>query len=242
MAPEVVLSYEENGYSSKCDIWSMGICAIEMAEKSPPLFNLHPMNALLRIRRSEPPNLKYPSKWPPEFQDFISNCLKRVPDERPTAKQLITHSFITQRPESDDKQLIINMLKSIGIEALNSDTPIVSSSAQISTKQTVPTLSSSKLDTKQIPIKHVSLAETETSFKFPYTKTHKHDGVRRIITDRNVLNSSYFSSFDTPISDSLEYNKVFFHIHYLVCSSLYHQNFFKFLSPLTIFTFPNCLK
>ena len=33
----------KGGYDFKCDIWAVGITAIEFAELQPPMFDLHPM-------------------------------------------------------------------------------------------------------------------------------------------------------------------------------------------------------
>ena len=43
MAPEVAAVERKGGYDSKCDIWAVGITAIELAETQPPMFELHPM-------------------------------------------------------------------------------------------------------------------------------------------------------------------------------------------------------
>lgn len=46
MAPEILI---QNHYDSKCDIWSIGISAIEMATGNVPYQHLSPMSALLSI-------------------------------------------------------------------------------------------------------------------------------------------------------------------------------------------------
>lgn len=43
MAPEVAAVEKKGGYNQLCDIWALGITAIELAELQPPLFDLHPM-------------------------------------------------------------------------------------------------------------------------------------------------------------------------------------------------------
>ncbi|KXS17782.1 kinase-like protein [Gonapodya prolifera JEL478] len=89
MAPEVITS-EQNGsdYDFKADIWSLGIAAIEMAECSPPMFDMHPMRVLFMIPKSEPPQLK-DAKWSSEFRDFLRVCLNKTPGSRPTADELL---------------------------------------------------------------------------------------------------------------------------------------------------------
>lgn len=43
MAPEVAAVERKGGYNQLCDIWAVGITAIELAELQPPMFDLHPM-------------------------------------------------------------------------------------------------------------------------------------------------------------------------------------------------------
>ena len=43
MAPEVAAVEGKGGYNQQCDVWAVGITAIEFAELQPPMFDLHPM-------------------------------------------------------------------------------------------------------------------------------------------------------------------------------------------------------
>lgn len=45
MAPEVACVERRGGYGVQCDVWAVGITAIELAECQPPSFDLHPMQA-----------------------------------------------------------------------------------------------------------------------------------------------------------------------------------------------------
>lgn len=53
------------------------------------------MQALFRIGRGEPPHV--PDSLSRDARDFILQCLKVDPDERPSAAQLLNHTFV-QRP------------------------------------------------------------------------------------------------------------------------------------------------
>ena len=53
MAPEIL----ENTYDYKCDIWSIGISAIEMAQGEPPYVKLTPYDAFMSIHNNPPPEL-----------------------------------------------------------------------------------------------------------------------------------------------------------------------------------------
>ncbi|OWZ14737.1 Protein kinase [Phytophthora megakarya] len=91
MAPEVI---QEAQYDCKADLWSLGITALELAEGEPPLAHMHPMRAIFLIPNRAPPELREPNKYSTEFRDFIAVCLKKDPQERTSAEDLLHHPFI----------------------------------------------------------------------------------------------------------------------------------------------------
>ncbi|XP_060096570.1 serine/threonine-protein kinase 10 [Heteronotia binoei] len=98
MAPEVVMceTMKDTPYDYKADIWSLGITLIEMAQIEPPHHELNPMRVLLKIAKSDPPTLSYPSKWSLEFNDFLKTALDKNPETRLSAAQLLEHPFISK--------------------------------------------------------------------------------------------------------------------------------------------------
>uniref|UniRef100_A0A8C6LE69 non-specific serine/threonine protein kinase n=1 Tax=Nothobranchius furzeri TaxID=105023 RepID=A0A8C6LE69_NOTFU len=104
MAPEVI---QEIGYNCVADIWSLGITGIEMAEGKPPYADIHPMRAIFMIPTNPPPTFRSPDLWSANFQDFISQCLVKNPENRATATQLLQHPFIkSAKPNSILRALI----------------------------------------------------------------------------------------------------------------------------------------
>lgn len=91
MAPEVARG-EDQGYPS--DVWAVGCTIIEMATGGAPWPSVgNAVAALYRIGFSE----ELP--WIPSFlsdqaRDFLSKCLRRDPEERWTAGQLLKHPFV----------------------------------------------------------------------------------------------------------------------------------------------------
>lgn len=119
MAPEVI---QEIGYDCAADIWSLGITALEMAEGRPPYGDIHPMRAIFMIPTRDPPTFKDPSRWSPEFVDFVSKCLVKDPEKRATAKQLLQHDFLVTKSKGNSSLIeLIAEAKEIQEQSGNRD-------------------------------------------------------------------------------------------------------------------------
>ncbi|XP_011480565.1 mitogen-activated protein kinase kinase kinase kinase 5 isoform X1 [Oryzias latipes] len=107
MAPEVAAVEIKGGYNELCDIWSVGITAIELAELQPPLFDVHPLRVLFLMSKSgyQPPKLKDKSRWSSTFYNFVKAMLVRNPKKRPSASKLLSHMFLTQQGLSQEVTL-----------------------------------------------------------------------------------------------------------------------------------------
>ncbi|XP_028274569.1 mitogen-activated protein kinase kinase kinase kinase 5 [Parambassis ranga] len=111
MAPEVAAVEIKGGYNELCDIWSVGITAIELAELQPPMFDVHPLRVLFLMSKSgyQPPKLKDKSKWSSTFYNFVKAMLVRNPKKRPSAAKMLSHMFLTQ--QSLSQELTLDLLE-----------------------------------------------------------------------------------------------------------------------------------
>uniref|UniRef100_H3D7Z8 non-specific serine/threonine protein kinase n=1 Tax=Tetraodon nigroviridis TaxID=99883 RepID=H3D7Z8_TETNG len=122
MAPEVIACEQQlDSYDARCDVWSLGITAIELGDGDPPLADLHPMRALFKIPRDRnpPPTLHQPELWSDAFNDFICRCLIKDFELRPNVLDLLQHSFIRQSAGRENvlqKQLVelIHLSQQVG--------------------------------------------------------------------------------------------------------------------------------
>mmetsp|Transcript_23160 Transcript_23160/g.33953 ORF Transcript_23160/g.33953 Transcript_23160/m.33953 type:complete len:685 (+) Transcript_23160:159-2213(+) len=93
MSPEKIMN---SSYSFPSDIWSLGITLITVIEGKHP-YALHGSNYWDLVRYvcdEDSPNVG--PRFSTELRDFISLCLQKDPTDRPTIRQLLRHSFVTQ--------------------------------------------------------------------------------------------------------------------------------------------------
>ncbi|KAL1494679.1 hypothetical protein ABEB36_010244 [Hypothenemus hampei] len=105
MAPEVVTAHnrdpEKGFYDNRCDVWSIGITSIELAEGKAPFEDMHPSRILFQIVKNPPPKLEKISNWSESFHDFISECLVKYFEHRPYIMEIIEHPFLNEIPENN---------------------------------------------------------------------------------------------------------------------------------------------
>jgi serine/threonine protein kinase len=94
MAPEVLNRARSD--SSKADIWSFGVTVIEMLLGYTPHSDLAPMRAFLSIAKegipSLPPALE---RYSEHLRDFVRQCTTFEAEKRPSAKELLSHPFLS---------------------------------------------------------------------------------------------------------------------------------------------------
>jgi serine/threonine-protein kinase 24/25/MST4 len=106
MAPEVIRGTSK-GYDNKCDVWSMGIMALELANGNPPRSNIDPKRAIFLTVAERAPTLEG-DQWSKQFKDFVRGCLRMNAKKRPTTTQLLSHPFIERA--SDDLSFINTLI------------------------------------------------------------------------------------------------------------------------------------
>ncbi|XP_028989173.1 mitogen-activated protein kinase kinase kinase kinase 2 isoform X2 [Betta splendens] len=162
MAPEVAAVEKKGGYNHLCDIWAVGITAIELAELQPPMFDLHPMRALMLMSKSnfQPPRLKDKSKWSTGFQSFVKMSLIKSPRKRPSAETLLQHPFVTQLLT---RNLVIELLDMANNPELHSSPLDALDDNELEVGKTAP-------DKIQSAGKHLSVERTLSEEQFDQMK------------------------------------------------------------------------
>jgi len=98
VAPEVL--QQEGGHGRKADIWSLGCVVVEMATAEDPwgkgAFDnfMQAVNVVMRSDRTPP----VPEGLPAAGVEFLGRCLRRAPEERPWASDLLDQALVQATP------------------------------------------------------------------------------------------------------------------------------------------------
>ncbi len=84
MPPEMI---QNKTHNTKADIWSFAVCILELALGTPPYYE----NKVKAMYMAATVGLTgvFKQTWSPEFIDFLTQCLKIIPEERATADSLL---------------------------------------------------------------------------------------------------------------------------------------------------------
>ncbi|KAG7191461.1 uncharacterized protein KQ657_003137 [Scheffersomyces spartinae] len=116
MAPEVIdsnVNEKKEGYSAKVDIWSLGCVVLEMLAGNRPWANEALVRAIYLIGKTKlAPPIPKDIDITNDARDFLEKCFTINPEARPTAKQLLGHSFMKEDGDFVfEKTLLAQMVK-----------------------------------------------------------------------------------------------------------------------------------
>lgn len=105
MAPERIksLNPDKSTYSVQSDIWSLGLSILEMALGAypyPPETFDNIFSQLSAIVDGPPPKLPE-GKFSADAQNFVSMCLQKIPERRPTYAALLEHPWLKKYENVD---------------------------------------------------------------------------------------------------------------------------------------------
>lgn len=96
MAPEAIeMSCNP---TTKSDIWSLGCTLIELITGVPPYFEMTSVSACFKMVSEDHPPL--PEDISKELEAFLKLCFCRSVERRPSARDLLKHSWITKHVQT----------------------------------------------------------------------------------------------------------------------------------------------
>lgn len=91
LAPECIVT-GETGYSPfPIDIWSFGVCIFSYISGKMPFIADSELEMQIKAKEEE---LSIPDDFSPHLKDLLEKCLRKNPDERPSASELGQHPWL----------------------------------------------------------------------------------------------------------------------------------------------------
>lgn len=104
MAPEVI---ELKGISTAADIWSLGATIIELVTGRPPYYDMD--NGMAVMYRIVDEGMEIPERCSPELVDFLKQCFRKDPKDRPSAEELFEHGWVKSRMGLDPVSVLLSI-------------------------------------------------------------------------------------------------------------------------------------
>jgi serine/threonine protein kinase len=98
-----------------------------MATGAPPHAELHPLRVLFLIPKDPPPALEGVG-FSQGFKDFVAACCRKAPEERPTARELLSHPFIASQDAQAGTRALVTHIQELQVNGLSFSTQIYSHS------------------------------------------------------------------------------------------------------------------
>ena len=93
MPPEMIL---RQPHGPAADIWSMGVCLLELANHRPP-DNSSVLRHMFKVATGHAPGLDEVDRWSPLMRDFLGHCMRIDPSQRSRAAVLSQHKWLLQQ-------------------------------------------------------------------------------------------------------------------------------------------------
>lgn len=122
MSPERL---DSRAYSYSCDIWSLGMAMLTVSfGELPSQVQGGYWSILTNIREHSSPALSDDPDsshcWSDEYRDFIAQCLRKDPQERPSARELLQHPFLLKHPSAPEEEGRREEVEQLGVRELKS--------------------------------------------------------------------------------------------------------------------------
>ncbi|PRP77687.1 hypothetical protein PROFUN_00548 [Planoprotostelium fungivorum] len=119
MSPEQICCLDRPiSYGPRVDCWALGISLIELALGKLPNNDLSKSEVVSTIKKGDSPTLakmkrqfRVDTDFSADFHDFVSACVKRNPQERPSAMELSHHRWLMEEEEEQVKESLVNLVK-----------------------------------------------------------------------------------------------------------------------------------